>query len=209
MNKNMLTGVVVGVFAAVLIHASGIVEASGQALKGYFTDRGWWSENAEWAKDNGLMSGLSDNRFGGDEPLTRGEMATLLRNLSERGLLGTASDKKTEPQFGTDFYQKQPMNLPLSKDQVKEIWGSKYAEVRDAAAGDLILWRYDIGAKDHYKFETDNDSIDIEGLKNKKVSGQLFITWNEQGELLDITYYFLKDGTVHEYKVAGELKKRQ
>ncbi len=32
MNKNMLKGVGIGVFAAVLIHASGMVEASGQAL---------------------------------------------------------------------------------------------------------------------------------------------------------------------------------
>ena len=59
MNKNMLTGVAVGVFAAVLIHASGMVEASGQALKGYFKDGGWWSEHAEWAKDNGLMNGMT------------------------------------------------------------------------------------------------------------------------------------------------------
>lgn len=33
MDKNMLKGVGIGVCAAVLIHASGMVEASGQALK--------------------------------------------------------------------------------------------------------------------------------------------------------------------------------
>ncbi|WP_374015830.1 hypothetical protein ABU162_15700 [Paenibacillus thiaminolyticus] len=120
--------------------------------------------------------------------------------------MGTASEKETEPQFGTDFYQKQPMNLPLSKDHVKEIWGSKYAEVRDAAAGDLILWRYDIGAKDNYKFEADNDSIDMEGLKNKKVSGQLFIPGTKKKNYWTLRIIFSQTALSMSIKWRANLK---
>jgi hypothetical protein len=54
---------------------------------GDFKDSGWWSASAKWAKDHGLMNGMGDGTFGGDQSVTRGQMAQVLKNLAGSGAI--------------------------------------------------------------------------------------------------------------------------
>lgn len=73
--------VILGTIAGLLLLA-GVASASVTG----FTDSGWWSGAAEWAKANGIMQGYPDGSFGGDKNITRGETATVIKNMYEKGM---------------------------------------------------------------------------------------------------------------------------
>ncbi|SEB45868.1 S-layer homology domain-containing protein [Paenibacillus sp. GP183] len=81
MNKIIKT--VVSGALAVTLFGGGMVFASSIG----FTDTGWWSNVAQWANDRGLMTGIGNGIFGGDESLTRGQMAQVLKNLAGSGAI--------------------------------------------------------------------------------------------------------------------------
>jgi hypothetical protein len=82
MNKTV-KGFVIGVVTTLIVGISGTVFASN----GYFQDNGWWTPAAEWAKDQGLMTGLGNGNFGGDQPVTRGQLSQVLKNLADSGAI--------------------------------------------------------------------------------------------------------------------------
>jgi hypothetical protein len=86
--KNIKKTIIV-IAAGLSIFTAGVVVSASTAIKGYFTDSGWWSASAEWAKDKGLMNGLGDGKFGGDETLTRGQLAQVMKNMSDKELFVT------------------------------------------------------------------------------------------------------------------------
>jgi len=43
---------------------------------------GDWTEDAEWCREAGLMLGYADGSFGAADPVTRGQLATVLRRLA-------------------------------------------------------------------------------------------------------------------------------
>jgi hypothetical protein len=98
MNKHTIKGLLIGAVLTSAVHLTGAAEASTNAIKGYFHDKGWWSASAEWAKDNGLMSGQGDGSFGGDKPVTRGELAQVLKNLDAKGKFADSVAPKEQPQ---------------------------------------------------------------------------------------------------------------
>jgi hypothetical protein len=81
--KSTTKAFVLGVILTAVMCTSGIALASN----GYFKDSGWWTSAAEWTKDQGLMTGIQDNYFGGDQPVTRGQLAQVLKNLSDTGAI--------------------------------------------------------------------------------------------------------------------------
>ncbi|RFB34021.1 hypothetical protein [Brevibacillus sp. VP] len=53
----------------------------------YFKGSGWWTASAELAKDHGLMIGVGDRYFSGDQQETRGQLAQVLKNLADSGAI--------------------------------------------------------------------------------------------------------------------------
>ncbi len=87
MNKHTVKGFILGMVATVSVGA-GLGMAAADTFKNYFTDvakEKWYAENVEWAKDMGLMNGTGNDKFSPDKALTRAEMATVLRNLYDKG----------------------------------------------------------------------------------------------------------------------------
>jgi hypothetical protein len=82
MNKT-IKGFLIGVVTTAVFTTSGFALASSN----YFRDNGWWTPAAEWAKDHGLMSGVADGYFGGDQTVTRGQLAQVLKNLADTGAI--------------------------------------------------------------------------------------------------------------------------
>ncbi|WP_167577831.1 S-layer homology domain-containing protein [Ammoniphilus sp. YIM 78166] len=87
MNKHTVKGFILGMVATVSVGA-GLGMAAADTFKNYFTDvakEKWYAENVEWAKDMGLMNGTGNDKFSPEKALTRAEMATVLRNLYDKG----------------------------------------------------------------------------------------------------------------------------
>lgn len=87
MNKHTVKVFILGMVATVSVGA-GLGMAAADTFKNYFTDvakEKWYAENVEWAKDMGLMNGTGIDKFSPDKALTRAEMATVLRNLYDKG----------------------------------------------------------------------------------------------------------------------------
>ncbi|MDQ0878802.1 hypothetical protein QFZ77_007461 [Paenibacillus sp. V4I3] len=98
---------------------------------------------------------------------------------------------------------RKPMEVQLTIDQVKGMFGDKYTKVTDAVTGEWKVWRYDVLPKNGYKFETTSDTVDTQGIKNQDVKGQVFVTWSPDGKLMSIVYFGLRDGTVKAYYING------
>lgn len=64
--------------ATVLYRAAGSPTVSGTADFQDVTADKWYSTPAAWAAANGVVSGYGDGRFGGEDPVTREQMATIL-----------------------------------------------------------------------------------------------------------------------------------
>ncbi len=115
MNKTV-KGFLLGVVTTAVFSTSGLALASS----GYFKDNGWWSPAAEWAKDHGLMTGISDGYFGGDETVTRGQLAQVLKNLSDTGAI-TINSQQTQPTpmpTSTPKPAPTPTPTPISEDKI-------------------------------------------------------------------------------------------
>lgn len=78
-------GVTREMFVQTLANIEGI-DASKYADKTSFTDvkaNAWYSAAIEWAKQNNIVSGVSETRFGLGQPVTREQMATMLVRFVE------------------------------------------------------------------------------------------------------------------------------
>jgi hypothetical protein len=99
-----------------------------------------------------------------------------------------ASNKETaspENQLQKDItFVKKNIKKGLTKNVVIGIIGKNYSEVTTDGP-DGPLWRYDLSAVPNYKFENpyNNDRMDFDGLKNKKLTAELFVHWYEDGTL--------------------------
>jgi hypothetical protein len=105
--NNIRKAVVTGELAVTLF-GGGMAFASGTG----FTDTGWWSNVAQWAKDRGLMTGTGNGIFGGDESLTRGQMAQVLYNLTDKGML---NDPTKESARGKEINSLRDENTGLQQ----------------------------------------------------------------------------------------------
>lgn len=64
--------------AAVLYRAEGSPAISDTAIFPDVSDDAWFADAAAWASSSGLISGYSDGRFAGDDPISREQLATIL-----------------------------------------------------------------------------------------------------------------------------------
>jgi hypothetical protein len=138
MNKHTIKGLLIGVLLTSAINLTGIADASTNALKGYFKDNGWWSHNAEWAKDAGLMTGMGNGEFDGNEAVTRGQLATVLKNLYDQGKFADGTTVAPQPTTPT-----QPIKPTITIDTFNKlkVGTTTLQEVNDLLGGEGNIQR--------------------------------------------------------------------
>ncbi|WNR45359.1 stalk domain-containing protein [Paenibacillus roseipurpureus] len=72
------------------------------------------------------------------------------------------------------------LNVGNDEVYVRSILGAPYAE-RTNDDNQQAVWRYDFAAASDYQYN--GLSIDLEGLKEGKVNGQLIIHWSDDGKV--------------------------
>ncbi|GIM44709.1 hypothetical protein DNHGIG_02580 [Collibacillus ludicampi] len=82
--KSVFLGAAVGVVATTGL---GIVHAAGQVFADV-NSSAWYANAVNWVAEKGLMSGMGNGNFAPNEPVTRAQLAAVLKNLSEAGMLG-------------------------------------------------------------------------------------------------------------------------
>jgi hypothetical protein len=121
--KKTVIAFLLGVVTTTIIGVSGL----GLASSGYFKDSGWWTASAEWAKDHGLMNGLGDGYFGGDQPVTRGQLAQVLKNLADSGAITINNSNQTAINSKGDgiisFEKYQQIQIGMTYPQVANLIG--------------------------------------------------------------------------------------
>jgi hypothetical protein len=114
MNKT-IKGFLIGVVTTAVFTTSGLAMASN----GYFQDNGWWTPAAEWAKDQGLMTGLGNGYFGGEQTVTRGQLAQVLKNLADTGVITV--NKSQQPVTTTPTPTSTSTSAPTPAPTANEI----------------------------------------------------------------------------------------
>lgn len=101
----------------------------------------WYAESAEYARDNGLMSGTSQTTFGPDETMTRAMLATVLHRLAgSPAVFGSGSFTDTD---AGAWYANAV--LWASQQGVVSGYGNGLFGTNDAVSREqiaTILWRY-------------------------------------------------------------------
>jgi hypothetical protein len=103
---------------------------------------------------------------------------------------------------------KESMKLGMTKEQVKDILGSNYKELKVEQG---TVWRYDFGTKNGYKFDTKmfGDDVDLQGLRDGNLAMQVFITWDQTvTKVMTFTAYYKSNEQINEYRVFpnGEIR---
>lgn len=110
------------------------------------------------------------------------------------------------PVPGNDAHKLVPMTFQLSQEQVKAMFGDKYVEMNDPQGSEAKIWRYDIQPSKDYKPE--GQAIDVNGIENGNLKGQVFVTWSVERKLISIASHYLLNGKVIESRISeSELKK--
>jgi hypothetical protein len=170
--KQTVKGFLLGVVTTVVFSSSGLALASGV----HFKDSGWWTNAAQWANDAGLMTGVGGDYFGGDQPLTRGQLAQVLKNLSDSGAIAThTAVEQPQPSpassSGVTLANYKKIQRGMTLAQVQNIFGSdgKISSQSDSEYGSYALYEWEGNAD--YSFVmisfTDGKATDISqsGLK--------------------------------------------
>ena len=114
-----------------------------------------------------------------------------------------ATEGKTErPQFDDVVAAiKDEMELGLTKDEVRELFGEPNAE--RTTNEDIERWRYDFG-KEEYEFESKIMAVDAEGLQNGNMTAQMIVEYGDDDTVDSYIGFYLKDGQIMQYRVNEE-----
>lgn len=101
-----------GMLTAILYRHAGSPPVSGSIPFKDVPESSWYHDAANWSAASGVISGYSDDCFGGNDPVTRQQLATILwRSAGSPGVTGT-----------TLFYD-QAMIAPYAVDAI--VWASE------------------------------------------------------------------------------------
>jgi hypothetical protein len=78
------------------------------------------------------------------------------------------------------------LTMNMNKNEVTKTLRSKYQEMHKADSKELI-WRFDLDANDDYEFNENTYKIDMESIRNRELKKQIFIFWNENETIKEIT----------------------
>jgi hypothetical protein len=223
MNKT-IKGFLLGVVTTAVVSTSGLALASN----GYFQDNGWWTPAAEWAKDHGLMTGLGDGNFGGDQAVTRGQLAQVLKNLADTGVItmnnsqppATTTPATTQPvpassgvkTFNVDTTIKSgPMTMHITKVTLDPAFGSKYGASYKAIVLDVSVENSSTDTVTWYPDQATlvtNTKEQINGLNtdSDNVGGEFVGNVLKSGKIVFKTQSDLSAITSLTYKVDGPFR---
>lgn len=104
-------------------------------------------------------------------------------------------------------YLKTNLKSGKSKKEILQLIDFDYVKVVPAD-GDAEMWRFDIGTNDKYKYESNVDSVDLDGLSSENVSLILFFTQNNKDELGNYAIYYKNsaDGSIKECSLSDNEK---
>ncbi|MBC9783055.1 S-layer homology domain-containing protein [Heliobacterium chlorum] len=89
-NKELIKGMIAGATLATMI-TSGISIAVASSTYGDVPSGKWYTDAVMWAKQEGIMKGVSEDKFAPDEYMTRAQFAQAMKNLQEQGYLVKSS----------------------------------------------------------------------------------------------------------------------
>ncbi|WLD92997.1 hypothetical protein [Alkalihalobacillus sp. AL-G] len=131
---------------------------------------------------------------------SKNESPSQLSNTSEKK---TIENKDTKQKITLEYIKEQ-LTINQSPQEVKTLLGNEYHQVI-GMMNNTQMWRYDIGTKDGYSFETEFDIVDEKGLNQKEVKIILFINWNSETNLTDyISAYYLNGNNLCNYRMSSE-----
>lgn len=103
--------------------------------------------------------------------------------------------------------------LSIGQDakQVKDVFGEKYEQV-NSPERNIVIWRFDFTNNTEYKFipsgttlqKMNVDIVDLEGLKNGMLDGQLFVEFDNTEKVSTFSYYYKGEGNVINVKHVFE-----
>lgn len=113
-----------------------------------------------------------------------------------------------ESQLMTVEKIKESMKLGMTKEQVKDVLGSNYKELK---VEQRTVWRYNFGMKDGYKFDPKMflDEVDLQGLRDGNLAMQVFIHWDQTETKVGTFFaYYKSNEQINEYQVFpnGEIR---
>ncbi|MTV48712.1 hypothetical protein GJ688_06930 [Heliobacillus mobilis] len=85
-NKELIKGMIAGATLATII-TSGISIAIASSAYSDVPSGKWYTDAVMWAKHEGIMKGVSEDKFAPDEYMTRAQFAQAMKNLLEQGYL--------------------------------------------------------------------------------------------------------------------------
>jgi hypothetical protein len=97
------------------------------------------------------------------------------------------------------------LDIGASQEEVAIFFDSHpYQEVTSSFDG-KVTWRYDIGAQADYSFESETDLHDQEGILNGDVPLQIFIYFDEEGNVSGYSAYQAgAEGSINVYQTLGD-----
>ncbi|MRG85034.1 hypothetical protein [Salinibacillus xinjiangensis] len=160
---------------------------------------------AEYKKDAGFIVKIESH---GDKTVYKKVPNSDSRFESSGDTVQTLSAESIDKsnKLSTDFI-KEHLSVDMTQAEVEGLIGQPDAKGVDAMNA-IPTWRYDIVAKDGYKFEEQDslldsnvvDAVDINGLKKGDMTLQLFFSWKEE-RVSHFSGYYKEDGVVQEYRL--------
>lgn len=101
---------------------------------------------------------------------------------------------------------KTKLKIGQSEKEVKNIMGGSYSKVR-VDMDNSSMWRYDIDTIEGYKFKSNTDVVDLNGLQSKWIELIVFIKWDEESKTVSsLTAYYVDetDERIHEYRLLSD-----
>ena len=107
-------------------------------------------------------------------------------------------------------YLKTNLKSGKSKKEILQLIEFDYVKVLPVE-GVSEIWRFDIGTNDGYKYESNVDTVDLDGLSSESVSLILFLIWNNKDELNRYVIYYKNsaDGSIKECSLSDNEKIRE
>jgi len=104
-------------------------------------------------------------------------------------------------------YLKTNLKSGKSKEEILQLIEFDYVKVLPVE-GVAEMWRFDIGTNDAYQYESNVDSVDLDGLSSESVSLILFLTWSNKDELGNYAIYYKNsaDGLIKECSLSDNEK---
>ncbi|GGB41606.1 hypothetical protein [Fictibacillus barbaricus] len=101
---------------------------------------------------------------------------------------------------------KTKLKIGQSEKEVKSIMGGSYTKVK-GGMDNSSMWRYDIDTIEGYKFKSDTDEVDLNGLQSKWIELIVFIKWDEESKTVSSLAAYYVDETderIHEYRLLSD-----